>query len=71
MATRFERMKKQSKVSFYKGLPPEGVLAKWFKPEHHGILILDDLMEESGNDKRILDLYCSFTTQQTEHVMNH
>ncbi|CAH3171966.1 unnamed protein product, partial [Porites evermanni] len=50
-------MKKQSKVSFYKGLPPEGVLAKWFKPEHHGILILDDLMEESGNDKRVLDLF--------------
>ena len=54
---RFDRMKKQSKVSFYKGLPPEGVLAKWFKPEHHGILILDDLMEESGNDKRVLDLF--------------
>ena len=54
---RFDRMKKQSKVSFYKGLPPEGALAKWFKPEHHGILILDDLMEESGNDKPLLDLF--------------
>ena len=54
---RFDRMKKQSKVSFHKGLPPEGALVKWFKPEHHGILILDDLMEESGNDKRILDLF--------------
>ena len=51
----FDRMKKQSKVIFYKGLPPEGALVKWFKPEHHGILILDDLMEESGNDKRVLD----------------
>ena len=30
---------------------------KWFKPEQHGILILDDLMEESGNDKRVLDLF--------------
>ncbi|CAH3014593.1 unnamed protein product, partial [Porites evermanni] len=49
--------KKQSKVSFYKGLPPEGALAKWFKPEHHRILVLDDLMEESGNDKRVLDLF--------------
>ena len=42
---------------FYKGLPPEGALVKWFKPEHHGILILDDLMEESGSDKRVLDLF--------------
>ena len=54
---RFDRMKKHSKVIFYKGLPPEGALVKWFKPEHHGILILDDLMEESGNDKRVLDLF--------------
>ncbi|CAH3176464.1 unnamed protein product [Porites lobata] len=50
-------MKKHSNVHFYKGLPPEGALVKWFKPEHHGILILDDLMEESGNDKRVLDLF--------------
>ena len=48
---RFDRMKKH--VNFYKGLPPEGARVKWFKPEHHGILILDDLMEESGSDKRI------------------
>ena len=51
-----DRMKKQSKITFYKGLPPEGALVKGFKPHHHGILILDDLMEESGNDKRVLDL---------------
>lgn len=50
-------MKKQSKVAFCKGLPPDGALAKWFKPEYNGILILDDLMEESGNDKRVLDLF--------------
>ena len=54
---RFDRMKKQSKVTFYKGLPPEGALAKWFKPQDHGILILDDLMEEGGSDKRVLDLF--------------
>ena len=54
---RFGRMKKQSKVTFYKGLPPEGALAKWFKPQDHGILILDNLMEEGGSDKRVLDLF--------------
>ena len=48
--------KKQSNVTFYKDLPPEWALVKWFKPHHHGILILDDLMEESGNNKRVLDL---------------
>ena len=33
---RFDRMKKQSKVPFYKGLPPQGALARWFKPDQHG-----------------------------------
>ena len=54
---RFDRVKKQSKVKFYKGLPPGGALAKWFKPQDHGILIMDDLMEEGGSDKRVLDLF--------------
>ena len=54
---RFDRMKKPSKVQFYKGLPPDETLVKWFKPQDHGILVLDDLMEESSNDKRVLDLF--------------
>ena len=52
---RFDRMKKD--CQFYKGIPPEGSLAKWFKPTDQGLLILDDLMAESGNDKRVLDLF--------------
>ena len=52
---RFDRMKHH--MTFYKGPPPEGALIKWFKPDDHGILILDDLMEESGSDKRVLDLF--------------
>lgn len=55
--SRFDCMKKQSKVLFYKGLPPQGALVKWFKRDQHGILNLDDLMEESGNDKCVLDLF--------------
>ena len=51
----FDRMKHH--MTFYKGPPPEGALIKWFKPDDHGILILDDLMEESGSDKRVLDLF--------------
>ena len=54
---RFERMEKHSKVQFYKGLPPDGALTKWFKPQDHGILVLDDLLEEGGSDKRVLDLF--------------
>ena len=50
-----------------KGLPPEGVFAKWFKPQYHGILILDDLMEEGGSDKRVLDL---FTKDSHHRVLN-
>ena len=34
----FDRMKKHT--HFYKGLPPEGALVKWFKPEHHGKLMI-------------------------------
>ena len=52
---RFDRMKRH--MTFYRGLPPEGAMVKWFKPDDHGILILDDLMEESGGDKRVLDLF--------------
>ena len=43
-------------MKFYKGLPPEGQLSKWFGPKG-GVLILDDLMEEGGNNKRVLDLF--------------
>ena len=52
---RFGRMKRS--CTFYKGIPAEGSLAKWFKPQDNGLLILDDLMAESGNDKRVLDLF--------------
>ena len=54
---RSDRMKNTPTSFFYKGHPPEGALVKWFKPHHHGIPILDDLMEESGNDKRVLYLF--------------
>ena len=51
---RFDRMKY---CKFVKGIPVEGSLQKWFKPQDNGLLILDDLMAESGNDKRVLDLF--------------
>lgn len=54
---RFERMQQQDKIRFHRGIPEEGALIKWFKPQDHGILVLDDLMEEGGSDKRVLDLF--------------
>ena len=50
-------MKKPSKVQFYKGLPPDGALVKWFKPQDHGILVLDDLMEESSKKTNACWIY--------------
>ena len=49
---RFDAMKKK-KIKFFHGTPESDVLVKWFKPEDHGILVLDDLMQEGGNDKRV------------------
>ena len=51
---RFERMKKNG-VHFYKGIPDTLMLDKWFPKG--GVLVLDDLMEEGGQDKRVLDLF--------------
>jgi len=51
---RFERMKKNG-IHFYKGIPDPPMLDKWFPTG--GVLVLDDLMEEGGQDKRVLDLF--------------
>ena len=32
-------------------------LTKWFGPTRGGVLVFDDLMEEGGRDKRLLDLF--------------
>jgi len=32
-------------------------LTKWFGPTRGGVLVLDDLMEEGGQDKSVLDLF--------------
>ena len=52
---------KNSGVQFHQGIPDSELLPKWFP--HGGLLILDDLMEEGGNDKRVLDLF----TKQSHH----
>ena len=51
----FEKLK-EGGVKFHKGIPDSESLPKWF-PEGQGFLVLDDLMDEGSNDKRVFDLF--------------
>ena len=53
---RFARMKKND-IHFHEGIPDPEQLTTWFRGHKTGVMILDDLMEEGGNDKRVLDLF--------------
>ena len=50
---------KKAGVHFHEGIPDSELLTKWFPKG--GLLILDDLMEEGGKDKRVLDLFTKFS----------
>ena len=50
-------MQKKDGIQFHRGLPDPSHLTKWFGPTRGGVLVLDDLMEEGGQDKRLLDLF--------------
>ena len=52
----FDDLKKKG-VHFHQGLPTLQDLKRWFEPTHGGLLVLDDLMDEAGRDKSILDLF--------------
>ena len=62
----FELMKEHG-VKFDEGVPDSELLPKWF-PEG-GLLVLDDLMEEGGNDKRVLDLFTKHSHHQNITVI--
>ena len=57
MATPVRPYAKEGWDSFHRGLPHPSHLIKWFGPTRGGVLVLDDLMEEGGQDKRVLDLF--------------
>ena len=42
-------------IQFYEGVPTTFHLQKWFPKG--GLLVLDDLMVEGGEDKELLDLF--------------
>ena len=54
---RFDRMQKKDGIQFHRGLPDPCHLTEWFGRTRGGVLVLDDLMEEGGQDKRVLDLF--------------
>ena len=53
----FDRMQKRDGIQFHRGSLDASHLTKWFGPTRGGVLVLDDLMEEGGQDKRVLDLF--------------
>ena len=54
---RFDRIQKKDGIRFHRGFPDPSHLTKWFGPTRGGVLVLDDLMEEGGQEKRVLDLF--------------
>lgn len=65
----FDEMKKEKRVQFHEGLPTAEGLDQWFGPTQRGLLVLDDLMEEGVNDKRVLDLFSKQSHHRNISVM--
>ena len=62
----FKRMK-QHGIKFHEGIPDSELLPVWFPKG--GLLVLDDLMEEGGKDKRVLDLFTKHSHHQNVTVL--
>ena len=58
---------KQHGIKFHEGIPDSELLPVWFPKG--GLLVLDDLMEEGGNDKRVLDLFTKHSHHQNVTVL--
>ena len=64
---RFPSMQDQG-VVFHEGIPDHDALVQWF-PQGHGVLVLDDLMDEGSHDKRVLDLFTKHSHHQGVTVL--
>ena len=58
---------KDAGVQFYEGVPTTFHLQKWFPKG--GLLVLDDLMVEGGEDKELLDLFTKHSHHQNITVL--
>jgi len=58
---------KEQRVKFHEGVPDTDQLKMWFPKG--GLLVLDDLMAEGGNDKRVLDLFTKHSHHQSITVL--
>ena len=56
-------------VLFHEGIPDHQALVQWFPPGRKGVMVLDDLMDEGGNDKRVLDLFTKHSHHQGVTVL--
>ena len=67
MQGRFQDMK-DARVQFHDGIPKSDHLKSWFPKG--GLLVLDDLMAEGGEDKEFLDLFTKHSYHQNVTVLN-
>ena len=65
---RLQNMKDRG-VHFHEGIPDHSALERWFFRRRGGILVLDDLMGEGSNDKRVLDLFTKHSHHQNVTVL--
>ena len=67
---RFHRMQKKDGIQFHRWLPHPRHLTQWFGRTRGGVLVLDDVMEEGGQDKRVLDLFTKDSHHRNITVAN-
>ena len=58
---------KDANVQFHQGIPETNHLKSWFRKS--GLLVLDDLMAEGGEDKELLDLFTKHSPHQNVTVL--
>ena len=58
---------KDAGVQFHEGIPETNHLKSWFPKG--GLLVLDDLMAEGGEDKELLDLFTKHSHHQNTTVL--
>ena len=63
---KFKPMQKRG-IRFHEGIPDSEDLPGWFP--QGGLLVMDDLMDESSGDKRVLDLFTKFSHHQNITVL--